>query len=184
MVISYFVDKEKRFEVVRLGYANSARIIIVLPPKGSPASYERFFQSFKDWDLEQDYELKEIEANLIMPKFNIESSFELREPLINLGLGTLFTSRADLSGMVASSDQLFVSSVQHKAKIEVDERGTKAAAATGVAVMRTSAMWTATIGINRPFAFFIKDQSGVVLFLGAVKKLKDNNVNSKQMELK
>jgi len=64
-----------------------------------------------------------------IPKFKIDSSVQLIDPLSEMGVKDLFSSDADLTGI--SDSGLFVTSVVQKCFIEVDEKGTEAAAATG-----------------------------------------------------
>jgi serine protease inhibitor len=76
---------------------------------------------------------------------------------------------ADFSGMTGTRE-LAISAVVHKAFIEVEERGTEAAAATGVVMARTSAAIAQAPVVFRadhPFFFLIRDTStGTILFLG------------------
>jgi len=111
-------------------------------------------------------------VNVALPRFRIEAQFGLNDPLIALGMRDAFNpGRADFSGMTGTRD-LFVSAVVHKAFIEVNEKGTEAAAATA-AVMRLTAMPVAeepaVFRADRPFLFVLRDRaSGSILFLGRV----------------
>ena len=80
-----------------------------------------------------------------------------------------FDGRADFSG-IDGSKKLFISKVLHKAVIEVDEQGTKAAAATLVSMakcFRAAPPSVPHIRFDRPFDFHIIDEGKkVVLFSG------------------
>lgn len=70
----------------------------------------------------------------------------------------------DLSGI--GSGDLALQSAEHEAFVEVDEEGTRAAAATGLAVAESHGP---TVDVDRPFYFFVLDRSTrTVLFLGRV----------------
>ncbi|KAH3729958.1 leukocyte elastase inhibitor-like [Dreissena polymorpha] len=89
-----------------------------------------------------------------VPKFKLESSFQLSDTLSCLGMPDVFdTNKGDLSGM---GKDLFVSEVFHKAFVDVNEEGTEAAAATAGTIMFFSAppppkIFTA----DHPFMFMI-----------------------------
>lgn len=70
------------------------------------------------------------EILLHLPRFNIESKIDLLPVLVSLGINDLFNFNANLTGLFASGATR-VGSVLHNAKIEVNEQGTVAAAATG-----------------------------------------------------
>jgi serpin B len=76
---------------------------------------------------------------------------------------------ADLSGMSGGKD-LYISDVVHKAFVSVDEKGTEAAAATGVVVGTTSMpIEVFDVTLDHPFIFLIRDiQTGAILFVGKV----------------
>lgn len=116
-------------------------------------------------------ELKSETVHVTLPKFKIESQFGLNEPLKSLGMRDAFDEgRADFSGMTGTRD-LFVSAVIQKAFIEVNEKGTEAAAATGV-IMTARAMpieKRIEFRADRPFLFALRDrETGLVLFMGRV----------------
>ncbi len=75
------------------------------------------------------------EVSIFFPRFRVESQFNLNETLEELGMPTAFSQDADFSAMSSRRD-LAISDVVHKAFVEVDEKGTEAAAATGVVIGR------------------------------------------------
>ncbi|WP_297241515.1 serpin family protein [uncultured Flavonifractor sp.] len=110
---------------------------------------------------------------LRMPKFEAEWGGSLSRALKELGLESAFDpSRADFSalGSVEGGLPLFVGSVDHRAKIEVNEKGTEAAAATVVAVpagAEAEPMEPVELCLDRPFCYAVVDlERGVPLFLG------------------
>lgn len=109
------------------------------------------------------------EVSTYMPKFEIRSKINLNQPLIKLGMSSLFDPfEADLSG-ISTQSQLFVSVVIHEAWVKVDETGTEAAAATAVVNSDTSETIPEFITIDRAFMFTIEDNlSGSILFMGRV----------------
>ena len=110
------------------------------------------------------------EVTLTMPKFGIETQADLAGALAAIGMPLAFDpDRADFSG-ITTEEKLVISKVIHQANIDVDEKGTTAAAATAV-VLRATALPTdhVTIDVDRPFMFAVRDtQTGAVLFLGRV----------------
>jgi serine protease inhibitor len=108
-------------------------------------------------------------VQLWLPKFKLESQFSLNAKLAALGMTDAFTDRSDFSGMDGKHD-LFLSAVVHKAFVEVNEEGTEAAAATGVAVAGRAMMRPeepVVFRADHPFLFLICDQkTGSILFLG------------------
>jgi serine protease inhibitor len=110
------------------------------------------------------------EVDLTLPRFEIETKADLAALLGELGMPLAFDpDRADFSGITAQ-EQLFIAHVVHQANISVDEKGTEAAAATGV-VMSTTAMPAEIVRmhIDRPFLFALRDlPTEAILFLGRV----------------
>ncbi len=105
-------------------------------------------------------------ADLIMPRFKFETGVGLNDTLSALGMSEAFSDGADFSGIDGRRD-LSVQAVIHKAIIAVDEKGTTAAAATGVTVGVTSV--PPTLVVDRPFLFFVRhNQTGAILFQGRV----------------
>ena len=113
--------------------------------------------------------LAETQVTLTFPKFSIETKARLADVLAALGMPSAFGDGADFSG-ITTAEQLVISDVIHQANIDVDEKGTEAAAATAV-VMRATGMPVepVTVRVDRPFLFALRDvPTGAVLFLGRV----------------
>ena len=111
---------------------------------------------------------------LRLPKFEAEWGGELSDALAAMGLETAFDSgRADFSALGTAPDgPLYVSSVVHKARIEVNEKGTEAAAATVVEVKDAAAPTDyRELVLDRPFCYAVVDlERGVPLFLGTFER--------------
>jgi len=104
-----------------------------------------------------------------IPKFSLEYEVDLTSTLKAMGVSDLVTAgKADLSGVGGQPGDLSVSSVLHKAVIEVNEEGAEAAAATAVImVLRMGPIAEEPFIANRPFLFFIFDkETKVPLFAG------------------
>jgi serpin B len=105
---------------------------------------------------------------LTMPRFKVDSSFDLGGELGALGMTDAFSTRADFSG-IAAAGGLSITSVVHEALLDVNEAGTKAAAATGVVVGTLSLPQPATLHVDHPFLLLIRDLgTGSIVFLGRV----------------
>jgi serpin B len=109
---------------------------------------------------------------LTLPKFKMTQQFELMGTLSAMGMAQAFDRHtADFSAMTGKRD-LSISAAIHKAFVDVNEEGTEAAAATGIA-MRSMAMTREQPPIifraDHPFLFLIRDnRSGGILFMGRV----------------
>ena len=109
-----------------------------------------------------------------MPEFKSDYSSELNGILKKLGVTDAFIeTKADLSGIAKSpKGNLYISKVIHKTHIEVDRKGTKAAAATGVSVAVESAMEVRepkAVVCDRPYVYAIVDASTMnPIFIGTV----------------
>lgn len=109
---------------------------------------------------------------LALPKFEAEWDGQLQDILSALGLDLAFddTGLADFSLLGDNPNGYFLSQVIHAAKIEVNEQGTEAAAATVVEAVGGSAAppeTGVTLIFDRPFLYGIVDlQTGVPLFFG------------------
>lgn len=115
--------------------------------------------------------LESHEVQLALPKFRFDSDLDLGAPLMAMGMRTPFSNAADFSG-ITDRDRLRIDRVVQRAHVEVDERGTTAAAATGASMRLVSMVAPSRpieLRVDRPFLFAVRDRTtGVLLFLGQV----------------
>lgn len=115
------------------------------------------------------------DVGLFLPRFSIESKADVLGSLAGLGMTSAgSSSSADFSG-ITSPSELFIAKVIHQANIDVDEKGTEAAAATAVGMSTTGGcgpsqpLKVITLRFDRPFLFLIRDvETGAILFMGRV----------------
>lgn len=87
-----------------------------------------------------------------------------------MGMPLPFSDGADFTGMSGTRD-LSISAVEHKARVDADEQGTEAAAATGVVVRLSAALPSEppTFRADHPFVFLLRhNPTGAILFMGRV----------------
>ena len=121
-----------------------------------------------------------VDLYVMIPKFKYNYGESLKEILPELGMKTAFNENiADFSKIndlsVPNSLPLYIDDVLHKTKIEVTEKGTKAAAATAVIMGQGAAApiekKKVYIYLDRPFVYMIVDKNNVPLFIGAATQL-------------
>jgi serpin B len=107
-----------------------------------------------------------------LPKFQVNSSFDLNKTLGALGMPDPFNRlTADFSNLNGDpTTQLYISHVVHQAYVSVGETGTEAAAATGVSIVAAvGEASSAAFDANHPFVYVIRDTStNTILFVGRV----------------
>ena len=157
------------WQAIELAYqGETAAMDIIVPDEGRFEEVETNLDSQTASIILES--LQPTSVSLALPKFKFESEFDLGDHLASLGMTDAFDpNAADFSGMT-ERDDLYISAVLHKAFVAVDEKGTEAAAATAVVVGVTSApLFDATLTIDRPFIFLIRDiPTGQILFIGRV----------------
>jgi len=108
---------------------------------------------------------------LKMPKFSLKKRLGLRDMLYRMNATDVFNPLKNNFPEIFLNSRpgFFVNEVFHEAVVEVDERGTVAAAATGIIGTRVADPSTKFVVLDRPFLFYISDESnGFVLFWGRV----------------
>ena len=162
------------------GYQEDQLKLLELPYKGENVSM--FFLLPKDNDLSalersltpeklsnwQNAMEKEGGLDIQLPKFKMDCRYDLKKILKEMGMPSAFSSTdADFSGIDGNHNNIYISSSAHQANIEVNEKGTEAAAATHVT--GTYAGISPSFVADHPFIFLIQDKAtGTILFMGRV----------------
>jgi serine protease inhibitor len=165
----YMYFEGDSFKMLRIPYGRAKiSMHVILPDEDkdinqliSSLSTDLINQSIEDYN--------DIEVALEFPKFNIEyQSEDLGQSLKKLGINDAFIDgSADFNRICG---QLYISRIDHKAIIEVNEEGTVAAAAGGF--QGFMAEIPASFIVNRPFILFIMDdRTGNILFTGKITEL-------------
>ncbi|KTC96357.1 serpin family protein [Legionella feeleii] len=165
---NFFYSENERLQMLQLPYLKSTIRMAVLLPK-TTHSVKEIQQTLTHETFSQ---LLQNAANLkvlvSLPKFKLASTFNsLKQPLQQMGVIDAFSDNADFSNMTTSA--LAISDIIQKAVIEVDEKGTVAAAATAVVMFGSAVQQPMQFNADHPFLFILYDtQSGVILFIGQV----------------
>ncbi|PLX33071.1 MAG: proteinase IV [Clostridiales bacterium] len=154
------------FKIVRLPYGNGKLSMYLVLPKGGKNVNDLI--EAMDEDLWEEMKASIFETDdliLGVPRFEMEYGIKnLNKALMSIGMEKAFGAQADFSGI---RDGIFISRVLHKAVIEVNEKGSEAAAATVVEMLESAAMEPVTFVADRPFLFMIADDvHGNILFMG------------------
>jgi serine protease inhibitor len=173
------------FTAIRLPYKGNKLFMAIIVPRsadGLAALEAKLPQTgLKQWiDRIVD---RSVIVNV--PKFKLEAEYGLNESLGDLGMVRAFNNPNGANGaqfdrMTTNrnpDEQLYISAVRHKTFVEVNEKGTEAAAATGIAMAAAAArpeppktrLFIPTFWADKPFLFAICDkENGSILFLGRI----------------
>ncbi|XP_057556157.1 leukocyte elastase inhibitor isoform X2 [Hippopotamus amphibius kiboko] len=164
--------EDLKCRVLEMPYQGKDLSMVILLPDGiqdestglKQIEQQLSLEKLREWTRRENLDL--LEVNVQLPRFRLEESYILNDPLARLGMQELFSSQADLSGMSGARD-LFISKVVHKSFVEVNEEGTEAAAATAGIATYAMLMPEEDFIANHPFIFFIRhNPSANILFLG------------------
>ena len=162
-------------QVLSLPYGEYELSMVVVLPKEieglakleKDLDHERFSSWIKGLRSDRPVEV-------YLPKFAMRSHFLLADALKELGMASAFSNQANFSGM-SSGESLMISEVIHQAFVDVDEKGTEAAAATAVVLAPAAAVEPeeppkpVVFWADHPFLFMIRDnRTGAILFMGRV----------------
>lgn len=167
----YYADD--RFQAVALPYGEGRiSLYVLLPAKETGLDGLIGHLTPERWaDLMTRMPARE--GILELPKVKLEYKTELNAAMKALGMAQALTpSQADFSGLFEGHGKdLYISKILHKSFLDLNERGTEAAAVTSVEVRLTSAPADGPfrMTVDLPFLMAIRDdQTGALLFVGAI----------------
>jgi serine protease inhibitor len=168
---SFAYRKSATAEVIRLPYATGQfAMYVVLPAANTtlPAFLSRLtpgtWKAFLAGLVPQH-------GSIQLPKFSVSFGAGLKPALSALGMAQAFDPNSASFPGILAKQRAFITDVQHKAVMKVDENGTQAAAVTSIGVGATAVLIdTFHMIVNRPFFCAIRDEvTGTLLFAGAVE---------------
>ena len=152
-------------------YKNGYSLVALLP-NGDISLGDYVASMFGKAFIDTVKNAKDVPVETAIPKFSYDYDTEMSGALKALGMSLPFdAAKADFSALGASdSGNIFISRVLHKAYIAVDEKGTKAGAATAVEIKETAvAVDIYSVTLDRPFIYAVTDNAtGLPVFIGAV----------------
>ncbi|WP_206792891.1 serpin family protein [Amycolatopsis sp. MtRt-6] len=155
------------WQAVQLAAAGGLQAVVLLPDDDLAEAESRLDQASLT-NLLGEISFKPVE--LALPKISLDVPSALTGVLRGLGVRTLFTDDADLTGL-SPDPRLTVSEVLHQAVLRVDEQGFEGAAATAL-VMRLTSMMIAepvAVTVDRPFLLLVRHAgTGALYFLARV----------------
>lgn len=171
----YEYRQDSDFQAIRLPYGNGEKsMLIVLPAQNT--SVDTVIENIAEDPTQWQQSITKRSGEIQLPRFTMEYENSLVDALQALGIQNAFDpSTADFTNMSDRND-LYISEVKHKSIIEVNEKGSEAAAVTSIEVTTTSAIVEEEpfqMIVDRPFFFAIEDRkTGAWLFIGAVRDLR------------
>ncbi|XP_071442479.1 serine protease inhibitor 88Ea-like isoform X2 [Hetaerina americana] len=185
---NHLVSERLGAQVLELPYTGeTASLVILLPPFALPDGLERTVAQLNVDALREALAPGSALARpleVAIPKFSTEQRLDLKPTLTHLGLGSLFNEEADFSDFVGEDDltkknmtgpssrrRIALDAAIHQARVDIDETGTEAAAATALFSFRSSRPLEPTSFVaNHPFVFLIYDRvAQSILFAGVFR---------------
>jgi len=169
--------EDEQVKIIELPYHGKASMFMIIENQSNASGMEELLMNKDHTYLRRlcSSVSRHEEIFVQIPKFKINYEKSLQEPLEKLGMNSVWTDGADFSSI--SDLPIKLDFALHKALLEVDEEGTKAAAVTATAVFCTSMPLEPPprkeFIADRPFAVVIRDKiNNINLFFGLINKLK------------
>lgn len=146
--------------------------MLLIMPKG-PEGLKKLISEFNANSLNEiSNDLQEELINVCLPKFEVVTTSGAEKVLAKEGLASLFTSKADFSG-ITKDQKLRVGELQQHVTLRVDETSSTENFLTASIALRSNASVNErSVIINRPFLFFVRDRiDDVTVIAGKILSL-------------
>ncbi|GMB10974.1 MAG: serpin family protein [Candidatus Improbicoccus devescovinae] len=158
---NYYEDSNLKF--LEMEYKNSGlSMCIILPKPEKELNQDNINLAFEH--------KRKHKVKVKLPKFKQETEINnLKEYLNSIGITKAFSSSAELQDMIKSSEKPYIDDIIQKTFIEINEKGTEAAAATAMKIRTTSFKLPTPpyeFTADSPFTYFIKNNNDEILFMG------------------
>ncbi|XP_060118655.1 plasma protease C1 inhibitor isoform X2 [Heteronotia binoei] len=162
--LAFFTDHTLQAKVGQLQLSHNMSLVIIMP---------RFLsQNLSDVEKRLSGDIfKSVMTKLehipfkptvvTIPRFKVDSSLDLMSVVGEMAYGIFFD--ANLCG-ISESEELAVSSAQHRAVMEINEEGVEAAAATAISLARTANFFE----VQQPFIFAVVNEKKFPIFMGRI----------------
>jgi serpin B len=168
--MSYARNDAASFAAVQVPYQGGVSFIVILPDEGQLAKVEQSLSADSFAATSKSFRGTLVDFQL--PKFKFQTRQSLKQQFDALGMSNAFSDKAAFKKM--AKEPMKISDVIHVADVELDEKGTEAAAATAVPMAPTSAAPSredppkpVIFHADCPFIFMIRhDATGEILFAG------------------
>lgn len=165
---AYYQDEMAQY--LDMPYGNKAfSMTAILPKEGKTTNDVLNTLDLQKWGSIVSH-MGPQKVQVYFPKFKTKGDYELKDPLMEMGMLKAFADEADFSKI--SDWKLIISRILHSTYCDVNEEGTEAAAVTIIEFELTSMPDYPVFYANRPFIFVIREKStGVILFMGKMGKV-------------
>jgi serine protease inhibitor len=155
------------FSAVEMPYGRgNFNMVVLLPGEGKKCSDIFDVLTPENWTSWMRSFVMTEDVSIWLPKFKDEYEVKLNDVLTAMGMGITFTPEADFSG-INGDGGIYIDYVQHNTFIDVNEKGTEAAAATVVAINELAMPMNPEFHVDHPFIFAITEkETGAILFIG------------------
>ncbi|WP_252180483.1 serpin family protein [Endozoicomonas sp. 4G] len=160
------------WQAVTVPYQGDHEMVLVLPPEGtmphevSPEIITALFSLLAPRELDSSDTI-----SLGLPPFKVYSATDLANILStsNLPLNALFTTPLSLGSMLTDPVPVDINILNQHCAMEVDEKGTQAAAVTQISCSRSMERAGRSIQFTRPFVYILRNtKTGRITFIGQI----------------
>ena len=155
------------YKTLCLPYGDNAYSMwVLLPDEG--IGVNDIIGRLTEQELKQQRQaMRTVQVDILIPRFTTTNDTDLKDVLSSMGMPLAFNCYGAEFPNMAQGHDLYVSMMKQKARIEVNEEGTKAAAVTIAQMTRNAVSRGYTFHATRPFVYYIVEEStGSIFFMG------------------